>query len=90
MTAEWIRKTDQQSVRMESFPPDKVDPGPEYKKFYLKIEAVSIHDAGWYTCQANSSFGSDKDSIFLHVISKWCGHSILTISLYLVITSGHR
>ncbi|XP_022797339.1 fibroblast growth factor receptor-like [Stylophora pistillata] len=69
MTAEWIRKTDQQSVRMESFPPDKVDPGPEYKKFYLKIEAVSIHDAGWYTCQANSSFGSDKVSIFLHVIT---------------------
>ena len=81
MTAEWRRETNEIIFRRKYYPFGEADTGfssPE--KFYLKIEAVSLQDSGRYTCQANSSIGSDKDSFFLNVTSKWCGHSILTIS----------
>ncbi|XP_066024802.1 fibroblast growth factor receptor 1-like isoform X2 [Pocillopora verrucosa] len=68
MTAEWRRETNEKIFRREYYPLGEVDTGvssPE--KFYLKIEAVSLQDSGRYTCQANSSIGSDKDSFFLNV-----------------------
>ena len=81
MTAEWRREKDKRIVRRKHFPLSEVDTGSSsHKMFDLDIETVTIRDSGWYTCQANSSIGSDRDSILLSVISKWCGPSILNIS----------
>lgn len=70
VTAEWRKETDKKIILQQRFPSEKDTESLSHKKFYLNLEAVSFHNSGWYTCEANSSIGSDKDSIFLNVTSK--------------------
>ena len=70
ITAEWRKETDKKIILQQNFTGEKDTESLSYKKFYLNLEAVSFHNSGWYTCEANSSIGSDKDSIFLNVTSK--------------------
>lgn len=70
ITAEWRKETDKKITLQQRFPSEKDTESLSHKKFYLNLEAVSFHNSGWYTCEANSSIGSDKDSIFLNVTSK--------------------
>lgn len=70
ITAEWRKKTDKKIILQQDFLGEKDTESSSHKRFYLNLEAVSTHNSGWYTCEANSSIGSDKDSIFLNVTSK--------------------